>query len=89
MRPHQSFGFALIEAKYERWVGKHEYDGMESLNFKSTEYVLDKVKEHVETFGNLRCCECDELQLEAEMVKLHIVQTPEDERISRVYYLDS
>lgn len=42
-----------METKYGRWVGKHEYDGLESVKFKLAEYIVDNVKEVLEKQGTI------------------------------------
>ena len=56
---------------------KVEEDGSENLKFNSTEYIVDRVKSHMEMFGNLRTRDFDEIQLEASVATIYIVKAAE------------
>jgi len=58
-------------------VEKVEEDGSENLKFNSTEYIVDRVKSHMEMFGNLRTCDFDEIQLEASVATIYVVKAAE------------
>jgi hypothetical protein len=70
---YQKFGFALVEKKYTRWVGKHEYDGMESVGFKLAEYIVDNVRKVLEKQGTIGLEDMKAIEWEGKAVVIYVV----------------
>ena len=73
----QKYGFALIEKKYEKWVERNEYDGLESVRFYPEGFILDSVRQVLEKNGVLRKDEMMQIEKEAKSVVVRTVEYPE------------
>lgn len=70
---YSSFGFALINKDFAKWIHVEEHDGYESVEFGFYHCIVDRLKEILGRNGAITDEEFEAVKKSAEDVKIYII----------------